>query len=843
MKPALRILLSICVVATLSLFIEGPLLYGQKSIQSPSQFLGYELGSQFTPHHKVVDYLQHVAHHSDRVMADTYGTTYEGRDLYYLVVTSPQNQNRLEEIRKSNLRRTGLISGTPDENQPAIIWLSYNIHGNEASSSEAAMKTLYTLAHASSVDIVNQLQHSVVIIDPMLNPDGRDRYVYWYKQASGVHPNANPAVWEHQEPGPGGRVNHYLFDLNRDWAWQTQKETKQRVTVYNQWMPQIHVDFHEQGKDDHYYFAPAAKPFHKAITQWQSNFQTTIGKNHSSYFDNQGWLYFTKEIFDLFYPSYGDTWPTFNGSIGMTYEQAGHSLGGLAVKTDDLDTLTLKERIEHHYTTGLSTIEITAKNRREVLKNFSSYFDQTIANGSGQYASFIISGDNNEEDKKIQLLDYLDNQQIQYGRPEDLGTYKAFSYQDNKQVKVSVKPNDIIIRTRQPKGILARVLFEPEPALADSLTYDLTAWALPYAFGINTYATKDDIKTSQFEDDQLRYTPQNTYDKETYAYLADWRTIDDVQFLAALLQQNYRVRAAETRFSISGTSYDRGTLIITRLGNEPFDEKLIGLANTFKRKLTPVNTGYVDSGNDFGSESIRFLTKPNVAVLAGENISAYRFGEVWHFFDQQISYPLDIIKSKTFDTTTLHEYDVIILPSGNYSAIFETHDTERIKNWVQGGGTLIALERANQFLAEQESFGLNLKKTEVDDSPPKQELFYLRNREAISRMNPGSIFKVSLDHSHPLGFGYDSTYHTLKTGTQSYNLLSSGWNVGVLNENPLVSGFAGHEVRKNLEKSLVFGVQPMGAGSVIYFADNPLFRAFWHNGKLLFANAVFMVGS
>lgn len=835
MKTMLRLVLLFFIT------IHAEPLWAQNTIQSPTDFLGYELGSQYTLHHKVVDYVEHVADQSDRVTLYTYGSTYEGRSLHYLIVTSSENLTRLEQIRENNLRRTGLLQGEPVENQPAIIWLSYNIHGNETSSSEAAMKTLYTLAHSTNDAIVRQLQNSVVIIDPMLNPDGRDRYVNWYKQARGAQPNANPLVREHQEPWPGGRVNHYLFDLNRDWAWQTQKETRQRIAVYNSWMPQIHVDFHEQGKDDHYYFAPAAQPFHTAITQWQSDFQTTIGKNHTTYFNDKGWLYFTRDIFDLFYPSYGDTWPTFNGSIGMTYEQAGHSMGGLAVKTNDLDTLTLKERIEHHFTTGLSTIEITAKNRQAVLQNFTQYFQQTISNGSGQYGSFIIKGDN-DKDKIRRLLNYLDDQQIRYGRANEPDTYDGFNYLENREQEFSVESNDIVIRTRQPKGVLARVLFEPNPHLTDSLTYDITAWSTPYAYGLEAYALEDDIETNPFSASEMAEDVTNMVDEDAYAYLAEWHTTEDVQFLAELLKQNVKVRASEVPFTINGKSYDRGTLIITRLGNELHLNNLQQIATKFKRNIIPVSTGYVESGGDFGSGSIRFLRKPNVAVLAGEHISANRFGEVWHFFDQQISYPLDIIKTSTFDDIEFHAYDVLILPSGNYEAFLQTEDVDRLKKWVQEGGKLVVLQAANQFFVGKESFDIEKKETESEKSSPEQKTFALRNRKAISRMNAGSIFKVSLDNTHPLGFGYDSTYYTLKTGTQSYSLLSKGWNVGVLKEQPLVSGFAGHEVRKNLANSAVFGVQPMGGGEVIYLADNPLFRAFWHNGKLLFANAVFMVG-
>jgi hypothetical protein len=285
------------------------------------------------------------------VKLEQYGTTNEGRPLILLYVTSPENLSRLEAIRQNNLRLAGMTPDkmAPDEKGPAIVWLSYNVHGNETSSSEAALLTLYELVNPANTKTKEWLQHTVVIIDPCINPDGRDRYVNWFNSVVGMRANPQPYTREHSEPWPGGRPNHYYFDLNRDWAWQTQIETQQRIVKYNQWLPQVHVDYHEQGYNNPYYFAPAAEPYHEVITGWQREFQTIIGKNNAKYFDQNGWLFFTKERFDLFYPSYGDTYPLYKGAIGMTYEQGGHSRGGAAVINHDGDTLTLWDRFHHRY--------------------------------------------------------------------------------------------------------------------------------------------------------------------------------------------------------------------------------------------------------------------------------------------------------------------------------------------------------------------------------------------------------------------------------------------------------------------------------------------------------------
>ncbi len=294
----------------------------QQGLQSPEQFLGYTLGDRFTRHYQIVAYFEQVAKtNPSRVKIQQYGFTNEGRPLIVAFVSSAENISNLEQIRLNNLRLAGLAKDkmAPVESTPAIVWLSYNVHGNEPSSSEAAMKTLYSLLDPNNAQSASWLKNTVVVLDPCINPDGRDRFANWQNGVTNISPDANAQTREHREPWPGGRVNHYYFDLNRDWAWQTQVESRQRMELYNQWLPQVHVDFHEQSYNNPYYFAPAAEPYHEVVTPWQRDFQLLIGKNHAKYFDSKGWLYFTKETFDLFYPSYGDTYPTYNGAIGMTY--------------------------------------------------------------------------------------------------------------------------------------------------------------------------------------------------------------------------------------------------------------------------------------------------------------------------------------------------------------------------------------------------------------------------------------------------------------------------------------------------------------------------------------------
>ena len=380
-----------------------------QGLQSPDQYLGYKVGTRYTRHYKIVEYFRAVAQAKpEMVKLEKYGETNEGRELMLAFIASPENLQKLESIRTNNLR----IAGMGDDKKaavtdaPAIVWLSYNVHGNETSSSEAALLTLYALVDPNNTQTKEWLKNTVVIIDPCINPDGRDRYVNWFNSVVGKTYNPDPSSREHSEPWPGGRSNHYNFDLNRDWAWQTQVESQQRMKKYNQWMPHVHVDFHEQGINGPYYFAPAADPYHEVVTQWQKDFQLMIGKNNAAYFDKNSWLFYTKERYDLLYPSYGDTYPIYNGAIGMTYEQAGGPRGGLGILNNALDTLTLLDRAMHHYTTGLSTVETSSRNKQKMLEEFKKYFEDGRNGKVGEYKTYILtSKDENKIKSVIKLLD------------------------------------------------------------------------------------------------------------------------------------------------------------------------------------------------------------------------------------------------------------------------------------------------------------------------------------------------------------------------------------------------------------------------------------------------------
>ena len=823
-------------------------LPGFAQLQSPDEFLGYELGERWTLHHQVLSYVKHVAEESEYVTIHHYGETNQHRELVYLVITSPENHENIEEIRLNNLRLTGLEEGSTTDNLKGIVWLSYNIHGNETSSSEAAMRTLHEIVRPDSREPKQWLENTVVIMDPMLNPDGRDRYVNWFSNMLGVEVNPTFDAREHHEPWPGGRSNHYLFDLNRDWAWQVQKESQLRYNIYKQWFPHIHVDFHEQSYNAPYYFAPAAEPFHMAITDWQREFQTTIGENHIGYFDDENWLYFTRERFDLFYPSFGDTWPTFHGSIGMTYEMPGHSLAGLAIETAEGDTLTLAQRLLQHHTTGMSTVEVASRYSDEMISGFSDFFETSRNNARGTYKTFVVKADNHP-DKIYNLLTFLDNLQIEYGTSGSSRSASGFNFTTAENESIRIESDDILISAYQPQGNLVRVFFEPNPELADSLTYDITAWEAHYRFGLRGYALETRYNpVSSISADDFRHA-EISADGRPYAYITSWNSMDDARFLAEITREGVKSRFSRVDFEIEGQAFDAGSLVITRENNrllgDRFDEIIQKAAENHHRSVHGVSTGFVTSGSDFGSSNLRYIERPRVAVLIGDGTSSLNAGEIWHFFDHQLGYPATMLHTDYLMRASLNDYDTLVLPSGNYRDILSDAAIERISAWTRDGGTLITFGQANSLLAGRNGFQLQ-RKMAVDEEPSAEDLLQPYGdsaRRAASSRTPGSIFRVTLDTTHPLAYGLDSEYFSLKTDASAYNYLDSGWNVGTSRGNAHISGFAGHEAQNLLQDTLNFGVQQHGSGRVVYLVDNPLFRGFWENGKLLMANAVFFVGN
>lgn len=854
MKTATAFLVLICSACTL-----------HSQVLTPAEFLGYELGDRFTRHHSVVDYAKSLAAGSELATWEPYGRTSEFRELGVLLVTSEANHARLESLRLANLERAEGNGLPTDDPGVAFVWLSYNVHGNEAVCTEAALRSMHALVSgkdAGDGDVAAWLDNTVVIMDPCVNPDGRDRYVAFQDQTSGMAPNANPGTVEHDEPWPGGRSNHYMFDMNRDWAWQTQVETQGRVTAYRRWLPQVHVDFHEQGVNSPYYFAPAAEPYHKIISPWQRKCQEHIGANNARWFDARGALYFTREVFDLFYPAYGDTWPLYNGAIGMTYEQGGSSRAGRAITTALGDTLTLAYRILNHHESGMSTVEESARRHEELIGQFAAYYSDNVSDPFGDYAGYVFPA-GQDASKMAELRRILDANGIEYGTAPAVSSIQAYDYTSGRTSKRTVRAGDVLIDAHQPHGGILQVLMDPDPVLSDSMTYDITAWALPHAMGLEAMALKDRVKVSGAWSIAAA-SERATGAQRPYGWVLPASGADAIRGLASLLSEGVTVRRADTGFALDGHVFSAGDFVITRRNNETVTDLQGAVARAgVASHASPVavTSGRVTSGYDFGSSHYDAIQAPRIATVAGEGVSSLSAGEIWHHFENKLRYPINRVGE--VDDLDLDNLDVVVLPSGWYR--MDDSDRNALAKWVRGGGQLVAVGGACSAFSGEEGWGLKryadgeradiqAEEDRIQEATDERNAhdnaaqgldplpFAAQGRDRLRYDLPGAIFRAAVDDTHPLADGYGSNYMTLRTSGRRFAALEEG-NVAVLPPEDQGRPYSGHAGEMSIpaqKGSLVAGVHNMGRGSVVYLVDNPLFRAFWKSGHRLFDNAVFL---
>jgi hypothetical protein len=529
----------------------------------------------------------------------------------------------------------------------------------------------------------------------------------------------------------------------------------------------------------------------------------------------------------------------------MTYEQGGSGQAGRALLTTGTDTLTLAERLQHHHVSGLSTVEATANHHQQVVQEFAAYYTSAQQNPPGDYRTYVVKR-GGHGDRLDALTTLLDHQRIRYGYASESGTARGRSYRRGGTESVRVEEGDLVVPAAQPKARLTKVLFEPETTIVDSLMYDITAWGLPYAYGVDAYALPDRAGLDTTGTPPSSPAATGSLDAP-YAYVTPWRSRADVEFAAALLKADVHLRFATEPVTVDGRSYDRGALLITRAHNADrlpaFDATVRQIATEHDQPIHGVQTGFTERGPDLGSGTVGFVEGPQVAVLAGEPTYSSRLGEVWHYFDQQIDYPATLLPADDFEASMLDDMDVLVLPDGYYGSWLSDDRAAAITEWVRDGGRLLSLGGAVDALAARDAYRLQQKEEGGTDAAPALVPYHERQRRALSGATPGSIHRTWIDPSHPLGFGLSEPYFTLKRNDDRYAYLEDGWTVAALKQPAPVTGFIGQEAQQTIDDSLLYGVQSLGAGAVVYFVDDPLFRGFWYQGQLLFGNAVFFVGN
>ncbi|MBI4548501.1 MAG: hypothetical protein HY707_10995 [Ignavibacteriae bacterium] len=846
------------------------------TVPTPKAVLGYELGEKFSSHANIEKYiltLRDAARNRVRVFA--YGETYEGRTLYLVVFSSPENLNRLNEIR-SNIHKLAdprTITDTQAERlintMPAAVWLSYGVHGNEASSPEAALNVIYQLASRDDEQTRTLLQQLVIIIDPLLNPDGHERYVNYQITRSGITAREDKNAVEHHEDWPSGRTNHYYFDLNRDWAWLTQRESHARIKAYREWLPQVHVDFHEMSYTSSYFFFPAFKPINKNFPQSTIAWGEIYGKANAAAFDTMGWSYWSGESFDLFYPGYGDSWPSLNGAIGMTYEQAGQV--GVRIKRADETTLTLKDRLEHHTTTSFATLKATADYREKRLRDFYRFFKDAIEEGKTEQIRTFIVHPGKDPARAARMISLLQQQGVEVLQAQKEFTIDGLSgYVSKKWPSKTFPSGSYIVELDQPAKRLIMALMEQEPALSDTFFYDISTWALPIAYGVETYWTgkSPSVPTKKVSDIMI---PEGKIlnGKASYAYLIKWDANDALRALIWLLQNDCKAQVAMKEFTLNKERFGRGTIIVpVHRNKDDIHDRMQELAQRFHLTMYSAHSGFTESGINLGSDRAVMLKKPKVAVVTNAPVSPEAFGAIWALFDQQYSLEFVPMKLVQLRNTDLHDYTAIIFTDdnaegGGYKSQLDSIAIQKIKTWIAGGGTFIGIEGGAAFASASKgkiaSVKIKEKKKDEEDKEAKKDTAKagrLTEEELEKRMTveekerkrrlesiPGTMLRVKLDNSHPLGFGYDTTIIVLKTTKTIFELTEKGYNVGIYTKSPRFSGYISKENEKKVEETPFLIHEQLGSGNIILFADDPNFRLFWDGLNKLFLNSILLMPS
>ena len=856
----------------------------EAAVPSPAQVLGYPLGTRFTRYAEIRGYLERLAAGSERVRVWDYGSTYLGRPLTLVAVSSAANLARLEAIReeRGRLADPSGLSGEARESlaetAPLVVWLAYGVHGNESSSAEAAMATAYVLAAAGG-EWAKRLEDVVVLIDPLSNPDGRERYVTGYQERAGREPDADPASAEHVEPWPGGRYNHYLIDLNRDWTWASQRETRFRLAAIRTWQPQVFVDLHEMSSDATYFFPPSADPVNPEIDPRVVSWLDVFGHANAAAFDRQGWLYYKRESFDLFYPGYADSYASFLGAVGMTYEVAGGGRAGLAVRLDDGSVLTLADRIARHLTASLATVETAATHHRRLLGDF---LDSRLDNARRADApTYLWPADRPESTALATLL-------ARHG----IAVHRLLSAVEMPARPLAPRHGDgrpqphrfaagaWVVPSAQPLGNLARALLEPETPMSQSFVdeqrqrveqdldagfYDVTAWSLPLAFNVEAWRTdaapaplgpalappteaERDGDVPPAEAASAAVHDEGTVRGEgNVGWLLAPSGLATYRAAARLQTAGVPYRLALGDLTVGGRTYAAGTLFVPRRAAPPATEALLaGLAADGGFTIDRVGTSYSDDGLSLGSARMVSIAPARIALVFGDGVQPTSLGSLWHLLDRQAEVPVTLLDLAELSGADLADFDVLVLPDGwGYGDALAGDDGDAVERWVKAGGVLVAVGDAIGWLRER---GL----TQVEEwSPQETPDLGAEDPESPSGRGssgpldrplyvPGAVVATEMRQGHPLTVGIASPPPTLISGTKP--LLATGQpQVDVLtvaHEEPVMAGLAWPESQERLAGSLLVGSEAAGKGRVVLFAQEPGFRLFWRGTMPLFLNAV-----
>lgn len=836
--------------------------------------LGYDFGERISSPTAINDYLQALAKaHPDRVKLFDYGRTWEGRPLIYAVISSAENIAQLDTFANNMqaLADPRLTSEADAKSlmadMPSSIWLSYGVHGNEISSPEAALLTAYHLLAANDASTAAWLDNTMVFIDPLQNPDGRARFVSRYYATVGLEHSSDRLSAEHNEPWPNGRTNHYLFDMNRDWLALTQPEIAGQVAELQKYYPLAFVDLHEMGGDMSYYFTPEAEPYNPYITESQRAGLDAIGRNNAKWFDSEGFDYFTREIFDAFYPGYGASWPAYHGALSMTYEMA--SARGHKFRTKNGDILTYGDGVYRHFIASISTIETVSRERQRLLQDFWNYRTSAIREGRNHDERYLLFPANRDAAATQKLMALLDDHGIDVEQAQE-----SFSV-----CRTEFPAGSFIIDKAQPAYRMIGTLLDQQIDMADDFIaiqeqrrsnnlpdqiYDVTGWSLPLLFNVPPIACEDNPRVARTLVDPEYIEPGvvSNADAEV-AFIVNWGDMNAGRFMTAALREGLAVKSSDLAFTLdSGAQFNAGSLILTRADNGPdLTQQVTTLAQQTGATVIGVDSSWVTDGPNFGSMNVQQLHAPDVAMLWDEPASVLSAGNTRFVIERQFNYPVTAIRPERLASADLSHYEVLILPSGygNYEQALGQRGAQNLKLWVQRGGVLLTIGNATRFavdnglldssreLAKSAKQGL-----EIDDQQ-RTEGYTLDSaadlQHAISPVDvdpywvSGVIATTTIDQNHWLSAGVPDTVYSLIAGNDIYTPLTidDGRNIGYFAaaDELMASGYLWQENIDQLAYKPFLMWQPQQRGMVISYTQEPAYRAYMDGLNLLLLNSIF----
>ena len=811
---------------SLDYFLPNNLSYNPE-IPTPASIIGHELGDWHITHDKLLQYMYRLAESSDRISIENRGETFEGRPLILLYISSPKNQKNLQEIRKKHVLLTEKGADNIEvTNLPIIVYQGFSIHGNEPSGSNAALAVAYYLAAAEGPEIELLLDKSVILFDPSYNPDGLQRFAYWANMHKGKNINPDPNDREDNEIWPGGRTNHYWFDMNRDWLPVQLPESQARIKTFHDWYPNILTDHHEMGTNSTFFFQPGIPSRTNPLTPNKNQELTgEIGKYHAKDLNKIGSLYYSKESFDDFYYGKGSTFPDINGGIGILFEQA--SSRGHAQESEN-GVLTFPFTIRNQFIAALSTLKAAIDMREEILNYQKTFYINARKESSS--TGVIVFGDEKDATKVQKFIDILKHHRI------EVHYLKEDFSKNGKEFK---KESSYVIPKNQKQHRLINAMFQKRTNFQDSLFYDVSAWTLPLAFNLN-YEENESINKlgDRISENKRKITSPPLL--STYAYLMEWNDYNSPKVLNQILEKDLRVKVGLKPFTLEGVKYDYGTILIPvqnqKLNTKELFKFINKLVEENKVRINSVSTG-LSKGIDLGSRNFKLVGPQKVALLVGQGITPYDAGEIWHLFDQRYDMLITKLDTRDFRKKDLSKYTDIIVPNSWGTSLTES-DAQKIKNWIKQGGTLIGYKNIGKWFDKYEILKIDFK-TKKDTA---HNISFDQKRDFFgAQVIGGAIFETRIDRSHPIVFGYknekipvfrNSTLF-MKLDTNSYN------NPIKYTNNPLLSGYISDKNLLELKNTSMCKIGTLEKGKVIYFTDNTNFRAFWYGTNKLLMNAIF----